>query len=86
MISYKLRLGLSYHFDNGIRRILEGIYQTNRGGDTCKKENLYTTALTFRLLRQQGYSVPQGKQLASNALTEIGKIGKLNSSFTVDDS
>jgi hypothetical protein len=35
----------------------------NHGGEMCNKENIYATALEFRLLRQHGYSVPQGKQL-----------------------
>lgn len=59
------RLGLSYHFQSDIRVILESIHiNTNyQGGDNmCKKENLYYSALQFRLLRQHGYSIPQGNQ------------------------
>lgn len=60
------RLGLSYHFQSDIRMILESIYTNTSyqaGADImCKKENLYSSALQFRLLRQHGYSMPQGKQ------------------------
>ena len=54
------RLGLSYHFESETKRILEGLYNNNHGGDLWKKENLYATALKFRLLRQHGYSVSEG--------------------------
>lgn len=67
------RLGLIYHFEKEIRRILEGIYNTYRRGEGCKKENLYATALEFKLLRQHGYSLPQGRQLTCNVLTEINR-------------
>jgi (-)-alpha-terpineol synthase len=65
LIDILQRVGLSYHFEDEIRRILEGVYMNTNHGDhgTCKKEkNLYATALEFRLLRQHGYSVPQGKR------------------------
>ncbi|XP_041011484.1 myrcene synthase, chloroplastic-like, partial [Juglans microcarpa x Juglans regia] len=53
------RLGVSYHFQD-IRRILKKIGNTStHDGDVCKKESLYTTSLEFRLLRQNGYNVPQ---------------------------
>ncbi|XP_042981933.1 myrcene synthase, chloroplastic-like [Carya illinoinensis] len=56
------RLGISYHFESDIRTILESsIYNANyQGGYMGKKaDNLYATALAFRLLRQHGYSLPQ---------------------------
>ncbi|KAK7861221.1 myrcene synthase [Quercus suber] len=37
-----------------MKRILEALYNDDHNGDTWK-ENLYTTALKFRLLRQHGY-------------------------------
>ncbi|KAK8630047.1 hypothetical protein V6N13_078858 [Hibiscus sabdariffa] len=52
------RLGLSYHFQNEIKKILEGI-RTDEGEFSWKKDNLYATALEFRLLRQHGYKVTQ---------------------------
>lgn len=58
------RLGIYYHFEVEIKRLLESIYinDTNyySSDDICKKEDLYGTALKFRLLRQHGYDVPQG--------------------------
>ncbi|KAK8583762.1 hypothetical protein V6N13_109159 [Hibiscus sabdariffa] len=52
------RLGLSYHFQNETKKILEGI-RSNHGEFSWKKDNLYATALEFRLLRQHGYKVTQ---------------------------
>jgi hypothetical protein len=63
LIDILQRLGISYHFDDEIQKTLKGIYNANNGGEMCNKENIYATALEFRLLRQHGYSVPQGKQL-----------------------
>ncbi|PRQ33614.1 putative lyase [Rosa chinensis] len=51
------RLGISYHFENEIDEILKQIYQTTYGSDVEYDEDLYTTALCFRLLRQHGYNV-----------------------------
>ncbi|GMI72393.1 hypothetical protein like AT3G25810 [Hibiscus trionum] len=52
------RLGLSYHFQNETKRILEGIW-SDEGEFSWKKDNLYATALEFRLLRQHGYKATQ---------------------------
>ncbi|KAG6675452.1 hypothetical protein I3842_15G102500 [Carya illinoinensis] len=54
------RLGVSYHFEDEIRRILENKHNTHHNGDICEKHSLYATAVEFRLLRQHGYDVPQG--------------------------
>ena len=54
------RLGLSYHFESEMKRILEGLYNNYHCGNTRKEENLYVTALKFRLLRQHGYKVSEG--------------------------
>ena len=43
-----------------MKRILEGLYNNDQSGDTWRKENLYATALKFRLLRQHGYNISQG--------------------------
>ncbi|KAK8559875.1 hypothetical protein V6N13_016608 [Hibiscus sabdariffa] len=64
------RLGLSYHFQNEIKRILEGI-RSDEGESSWKKGNLYATALEFRLLRQQGYKVTQ--EAFSSFQDEMGK-------------
>ena len=54
------RLGLSYHFESEMKRILEGLYNNDHCGDTWKEENLYVTALKFHLLRQHGYKASEG--------------------------
>ncbi|XP_075650034.1 myrcene synthase, chloroplastic-like [Castanea sativa] len=62
LIDILQRLGISYHFEGEIKRILEGIYNNIDHGsdtDTWKTKNLYATALKFRLLRQHGYIVSQ---------------------------
>ncbi|XP_030936303.1 myrcene synthase, chloroplastic-like [Quercus lobata] len=53
------RLGLFYHFESEMKRILEALYNNDNCGDTWKEENLYVTALKFRLLRQHGYKVSE---------------------------
>ncbi|KAL5568200.1 hypothetical protein UlMin_024775 [Ulmus minor] len=53
------RLGLTYHFEAEIKTILERIYTNSSCDDTWKKNNLYATALEFRLLRQHGFWLPQ---------------------------
>ncbi|XP_039016299.1 terpene synthase 10-like [Hibiscus syriacus] len=60
------RLGLSYHFQKETKRILESI----RSEISWKKDNLYATALEFRLLRQHGYNVTQ--EAFSGFQDEIG--------------
>ncbi|XP_022773843.1 terpene synthase 10-like [Durio zibethinus] len=65
------RLGLSYHFEDEIKKTLDNI-STDRSGVECKKDNLYATALEFRLLRQQGYDVNQA--VFTSFLNEVGNI------------
>lgn len=61
LIDILQKLGLSYHFEDEVKMMLEAIYNnTTHRGEVCKEENLYATSLEFRLLRQHGYSVPQG--------------------------
>ena len=60
LIDILQRLGLSNHFEGEMKRILEGLYNNDQGGDTWRKENLYATTLKFRLLRQHGYNISQG--------------------------
>ncbi|XP_061340875.1 myrcene synthase, chloroplastic-like [Gastrolobium bilobum] len=55
MIDVLQRLGVAYHFTNEIRSILENVHSNM---DMLKrKNNLYATALAFRLLRQHGYNL-----------------------------
>lgn len=54
------RLDVSYHFEEGVKKILESIYGTDKGPDKYMEKDLHVTALKFRLLRQHGCHVPQG--------------------------
>ncbi|XP_027343010.1 terpene synthase 10-like [Abrus precatorius] len=54
LIDVLQRLGISYHFSNEIKKILDNIYNMDA---FKKKKNLYATALEFRLLRQHGYDI-----------------------------
>ncbi|KAJ4967745.1 hypothetical protein NE237_014446 [Protea cynaroides] len=49
------RLGVAYHFEGEIEETLKQIHDAPNGFDEI---DLYTMALQFRLLRQQGYNVP----------------------------
>lgn len=59
MIDTIQRLGVSYHFESEIEDILHDMYKIppyNNNNDDDDANNLYTIALWFRLLRQQGYN------------------------------
>ncbi|XP_037493564.1 (-)-alpha-terpineol synthase isoform X2 [Jatropha curcas] len=54
------RLGLAHHFEDEIQKALKCIYSNNNKCTIMKQsDDLYATALEFRLLRQQGYDAPQ---------------------------
>lgn len=61
------KLGILYHFHDQINQIMGRIYieykNCNIINVTEEKDNLYSTALAFRLLRQHGYKVSQGAQI-----------------------
>ena len=59
LIDILQKLGLSYHFECEMKRMLEVLYN-NDHGDEWKEENLYAIALKFRLLRQHGYRASEG--------------------------
>ncbi|KAG6634537.1 hypothetical protein CIPAW_12G125200 [Carya illinoinensis] len=55
------RLGVSYHFESEIDSVLQQIhkyYSSNKDELEISGHGLYTVALRFRLLRQQGYNIP----------------------------
>ena len=54
------KLGLDSHFDVEIKEALD-IISSTKNKNPSPKEDLYTIALCFRLLRQHGYEVSQGK-------------------------
>ena len=59
------RLGVSYHFENEIQEMLQkihdGLYNLPHNLESNFHNDLYTVALRFRLLRQQGFHVSCGK-------------------------
>ncbi|KAH9699980.1 Beta-myrcene/(E)-beta-ocimene synthase 2 [Citrus sinensis] len=65
------RLGVSYHFEDEIKRTLDRIHNKNTN------KSLYATALKFRILRQYGYNTPV-KETFSRFMDEKGSF-KLSS-------
>ena len=58
------RLGIAYHFEIEICKILEQIKKLVLETGFQNDDDLYTISLKFRLLRQQGYNISSGnKQL-----------------------
>lgn len=53
------RLGLGYHFEQEIKSTLTKIYE-DQSNETSEMNDLHAVALSFRLLRQHGYTVSQG--------------------------
>uniref|UniRef100_A0A2N9HR11 Terpene synthase N-terminal domain-containing protein n=1 Tax=Fagus sylvatica TaxID=28930 RepID=A0A2N9HR11_FAGSY len=52
------RLGVSYHFENDIKKAMQQLHMTlHNPNDHENDDDLYTVALQFRLLRQQGYRI-----------------------------
>ena len=68
LIDVLQRLGLYYHFKDAIKRILDSIYNQYNQHEEWKKDDLYATALEFRLLRQHGYDVPEGVAVQDSLL------------------
>lgn len=61
MLDILERLGVSYHFNNEIRSILESVHDNIH--QLKRKKNLYATALAFRMLRQHGFKISTGINL-----------------------
>ncbi|KAK6144055.1 hypothetical protein DH2020_020875 [Rehmannia glutinosa] len=59
------RLGIFYHFTDYIDTVLRNI---NIHG--WNKDNLYATALCFRILRQHGYKISSAKEFAAHHLKQ----------------
>ncbi|KAF6171116.1 hypothetical protein GIB67_043097 [Kingdonia uniflora] len=70
------RLGLGYLFEEEIKQSLVGIYG-NIGNDMWMKDNLYATALHFRVLRQHGYQVSQGNKGVGPVIVSHSNIVKI---------
>ncbi|KAI4347936.1 hypothetical protein L6164_008708 [Bauhinia variegata] len=62
LIDILKRLGLAYHFEDQIKRTLESLYNNinNEAENIWCCDNLYATALAFRLLRENKYHVSSG--------------------------
>ncbi|MFQ6641316.1 hypothetical protein Gotur_015499 [Gossypium turneri] len=74
------RLGLSHHFEAEINKTLKNTSTDRIGTAAWKKDNLYATALEFRLLRQHGYKVDQ--DVFTCFMDNVGKIkSSLNQDF-----
>ena len=59
------RLGLNHRFQNDVKQAINVIY--NNISEASLSDDLYTTALQFRMLREHGYTVSQGlSQLTFN--------------------
>ena len=54
------RLGISYHFADEIKKILDAIHSKFLSGDTNMKNDLYAMSLKFKVLRKNGYLVSSG--------------------------
>lgn len=54
------RLGVSYHFEDEIKKILNAIHSSNHSNYEQKQDGLYAVALKFRLLRQHGHDISAG--------------------------
>ncbi|KAB2032755.1 hypothetical protein ES319_D05G398900v1 [Gossypium barbadense] len=73
-------LGLSHHFEAEINKTLKNISTDRIGTAAWKKDNLYATALEFRLLRQHGYKVDQ--DVFTCFMDDVGNIkSSLNQDF-----
>ena len=64
------RLGVSYHFEDEIKRILEAIYNND---EELNSQDLHATSLKFRLLRQHNFNVPQGDCFLFNWLSFLSE-------------
>ncbi|KAK8358961.1 hypothetical protein V6Z11_A04G062700 [Gossypium hirsutum] len=74
------RLGLSYHFEAEINKTMKNISTNHISTAAWKKDNLYATALEFRLLRQHGYKVDQ--EVFTCFMDDVGNIkSSLNQDF-----
>ncbi|XP_075653682.1 terpene synthase 10-like [Castanea sativa] len=71
LIDLLQKLGLSYHFENDIKKLLKSIYDNISNNDAWDKEALYAVALKFQLLRQHGYNVSQ--EVFGSFMDELGE-------------
>ncbi|XP_050230448.1 alpha-farnesene synthase-like [Mercurialis annua] len=70
LIDCIIKVGLASFFEDEIKNALDAIASSLKNNKFDVKENLYVTALRFRLLRQHGYLVSQ--DIFSDFLNESG--------------
>lgn len=58
------RVGMEHHFDEEIEMILERLYYSTNKSPSYIHHDLYHASLHFRLLRNHGYYVSQGKRVS----------------------
>ncbi|XP_027155596.1 terpene synthase 10-like [Coffea eugenioides] len=76
------RLGLAYHFEGRINRLLSSAYKAiHEGNHKRNKEDLYAAALEFRIFRQNGFNVPQ--DIFNDFITEDGEFDESLSEDTM---
>ncbi|THG13153.1 hypothetical protein TEA_012692 [Camellia sinensis var. sinensis] len=71
MIDDLQRLGVCYHFEDEIKRVLDNI----RNDDKWNNEDLHSTALQFRLLRQHGYNHGSKCAVSGSVTVSIAEFG-----------
>lgn len=54
------RLGLNYRFQNDVKQAVNVIYNNSTDHGWLSDDDLHSSALRFRILREHGYTVPQG--------------------------
>ena len=69
LIDILMKLGLSILFDKEIMEALDSIAASIKINNHTLEEDLYATALCFRLLRLHGHEISQGMYLTSHNTT-----------------
>lgn len=65
------RLGLGYHYEKEIKEALDALISIINNTGRISGDDLLSTALGFRLLRQHGYFVSQGTQISPMSIIPL---------------
>lgn len=60
LIDHLQQLGIAYHFKDDIKGSLRNLQASLKEISLIFKDNLHATALLFRLLRENGFSISEG--------------------------